>query len=103
MTFVNLTTHEVNDLGGGNTYPPTGVVARVDRGTKDIYYGRTLVVTTVYSDVFGIPEARHDTLYIVSAVVLNALAGSRTDCVAPYRPIRDENGKTTGCLGFRLN
>jgi len=103
MNFVNLTTHEVNDVGAGNTYPPSGMVARTDRNTKDIYYGKTLVVTTVYSDVFGLPEPKHDTMYIVSAVVLNALDGSRSDCVSPYRPVRDETGKTTGCLGFRRN
>ena len=109
MKIVNCTAHEIRVVGETRTeriFPVSGSVARVDL-TEDLLQvvDGIRVVRTKYSEIVGLPEPEKDTLYIVSAVVLNAINEhtDRTDCIAPYRPMRDVTGKTNACRGFRVN
>ena len=90
MKFVNLTPHTLNVLDeGGNvilSLPPSGEVARVDsRRTLVGYLGPVPVFKTEYGDVVGLPDPQPDTVFVVSTLVLTALASkgvTRDDVVA---------------------
>ena len=70
MTIVNLTPHAVA-LNTGETFAPSGNIARVaatysdpdERGVCKVGFGA----------VTGVPEAQDGTLYVVSALVSQAL------------------------------
>ncbi len=103
MRFVNLTPHSLTVEGLG-TLPASGIVARVavtqcDIGTR----GGIRLRTAVKGDVTGIPSPADGVCYIVSGMVLDALAGSRKgDVVAPDTgadAIR-ENGQIVAVRGF---
>lgn len=107
MKFVNLTSHEINELVSGTTFPVSGIVARVSTvETVDRNFGKIQVKKTVYGEIVGLPESQEDTIYIVSSIVLNALrelGTNRTDIVSPAKSVRGADGQVTGCLGFRIN
>jgi len=104
MKFVNLTKHSIKDLLSNKEYavPRNSVVVNVSEVIIRESDG-TMITKLVYGDIVGLPAPQEDVMYIVSAVVLNALNGSREDCVAPSRPVRDSKGVVMGCRGFRTN
>jgi hypothetical protein len=88
--FVNCTPHEIR-LNSGRCFSPSGHVARVESkfetlesiqgGVEDIPAYRV-----AYGEITGLPDPVFQTLYIVSAMVLeanNRLAVPRHDLVAP--------------------
>lgn len=78
--FINLTPHTIT-LNDGTQYPSVGV-ARVSNTFTN--FDSDGVCDVVYGDITGLPDAKEDTYYIVSALVLSAAkALGRTDCVAP--------------------
>lgn len=79
-TFVNLTPHTVR-LNDGTEYPASGVVARV--ATSFSTFDADGVARVVYGEPEGLPAPQEGVLYIVSAMVLAAVAGTRSDLVAP--------------------
>jgi hypothetical protein len=111
--FVNLTPHKVTEIVSGVTFDPSGSVARVDMTQKVLEEvalkegNRPLTIyKTVYGEVQNLPKPSEDTIYIVSAPVINALLEKgirRTDVVAPYQIQRDSGGTPRGCNGFRVN
>ena len=113
MKFVNLTPHAINVLDeGGNvilSLPPSGEVARVDsRRTLVGRLGPVPVFKTVFGDVVGLPDPRPDTVFVVSTLVLSALASkgvTRDDIVAPdtspQGAVRDAEGRIIGVRGFQ--
>jgi len=104
--FVNLSAHPINLPVLGLTIPTGEVVARVNTTVRrtDVVNG-VEIIKVEYGEIVGLPEPKEGTYYIVSAVVLNAVLENtdRTDCVSPFRPIRNYEGKTVGCEGFRRN
>lgn len=113
--FVNLTPHAITLVmpDGDRTIPPSGTVARVamqSAQTGEILgipvYVTSPGLVTIGADDDGsplpMPEPASGHVYIVSGMVLDhpELAG-RTDCVAPFRERRDEQGRITGCLALR--
>lgn len=87
MPIVNLTPHAVvlrNLQGEDLTIPPTKPPARV--AAVSVPTGHTLagipVCSVNYGDVENLPEPAHDTVYIVSAMVLGQCRG-RNDVFAP--------------------
>jgi hypothetical protein len=64
------------------------------------------LVTTEYGEVEGLPAPQPGTIYIVSLVVLQALAGKRNDVVAPNTAptplgaVRDSQGRIIGVRSF---
>ena len=89
MKLLNLTPHPLtlrNGAGDDVTLPPSGTVARVDSVSTPT--GQTVaglpVQVTVFGQVTGLPDPQDGVAYLVSALVLGALAGSgRSDVFAP--------------------
>ena len=79
MKIVNLTPHTIvfND---GRSFPASGNIARVQAGFSTI---ENDVCSQTFGEVQDLPEPEKGTYYIVSAMVLSALAGKRRDVVAP--------------------
>ena len=102
MNIVNLTSHTLNEVTTGTNIAPSGVVARVNQhNSKTAEYAGMPIYTTVFGDLEGLPDPKEDTLYVVSAMALNAVPEDRTDVVAPGFLKRDERGNPIGCVGFR--
>ena len=102
MKLINLTSHPINEVTTGTTIEPSGRVARVKQSTyKVAEHAGVPVYATKFNGVEGIPEPQPDTIYIVSALVLNAT--DRKDIVAPGNVQRNQNGDRIGCVGFRQN
>ena len=109
-SFVNLTPHSIwvtihpdflDDRG--IEYPASGQVARVAANRAEgPLCGMHRVIRQAFGAVEGLPAPVEGTVYIVSALVLSALAGSRPDVVAPDTgpdAIR-ENGQIKAVRGF---
>ena len=102
MKFVNLTPHEIFEVGSGLRIPSTGL-ARVKAVTKkvSIINGVDIYRSEFEGALEGLPKARKGVIYIVSALALNAVPADRTDVVAPGNLVRDPQGQPVGCQGFR--
>lgn len=100
--IVNLTAHTINEVTTGNSYPASGIVARVKSSTTKVgQHGGCPIYVSEFSDIEGLPEPVENVVYIVSALALNAVPAHRTDVVAPGNLQRDEKGQPIGCVGFR--
>ena len=53
--------------------------------------------STSFGEVDGLPEPQEGTIFIVSALVAQALKGVRNDLVIPDDTVRDEQGRIIGC------
>lgn len=89
-------------LNSGVCYPSVGV-ARVSNSFSD--FDENGICDVRYGDIVGLPAAIDGTMYIVSAMVLNAAkAAGRRDCVAPATGhpsvIRDDKGLIVSVPGF---
>ncbi len=84
MKFINLTPHAVTVEGLG-TIPASGVVARVAVNQTEVgTVGGVRLRAQLKGAVTGLPPEAGGTIYIVSAMALDALGGSRrSDVVAP--------------------
>lgn len=116
MKIRNFTPHTINvftEEGAEFSFPSEGI-ARVAASEEpfgeikvtDGNINGIPVVRTTYGKIEGLPDPEDGTTYIVSYVVLNALAGSnRLDCVAPNTSpqgaIRASDGKIIGVKGFQ--
>ena len=130
-TIINLTPHAIV-ITDGPTLPASGEVARVTVDMEridpcpfgggicdycDYECHSNLIMAPselggqsipeyrqVLGEVEGLPEPQPGTLYIVSAMVLSALAGSRPDVVAPATGhpecIRNDKGHILSVPGF---
>ena len=97
--IINCTPHLVTVAR--RTIEPSGTVPRVSvRQVEDGDIDGIPVVRTVYGAVEGLPSPVEGTTYIVSALVLSALAGSRQDVCAPdtspASALRNEAGQIIG-------
>lgn len=108
--FINLTPHTINvwedigTLGGGRVVSifSRGVArcATVRQALPDVAGVR--LVRQAFGAVENLPEPVEGVVYVVSALVLSALGGSRPDVVAPDTgpdAIR-ENGQVVAVRGF---
>ena len=105
MKIVNLTPHALNLMPAGPTgpvvtIPSSGQVARcatsrvqVDTITVD---GVTIPVNrTQFGEVTGLPDPQPDTIFVVSAVVAQAVP-NRPDVFIVDDAVRDEQGRIIG-------
>jgi hypothetical protein len=105
LNIVNLTPHALNFMPQGPdgpvvTIPPSGQVARcaVNRVQVDTVTvnGITVPVNrTQFGAVTGLPDPQPDTIYIVSAVVAQAVP-ERQDVFIVDDTVRDEQGRIIG-------
>ncbi len=100
--FINLTPHEIN-LNDGRSFPPSGKVARI----KDTFspFDKDGICDVNYGGEEDLPEAEKDIIYIVSAMVLQAVRySSHYNCVAPATghpdAKRNEKGQIVSVPGF---
>lgn len=103
MNIINLTPHDIV-ITNGPTFPPSGTVARVTVQQADAgNFNGIPVKTQIYGDIVGLPEPQKDTIFIVSAMVLNAAkAAGRDDVVAPdtANAVRNDDGHIVSVPGF---
>jgi hypothetical protein len=103
VQIVNLTPHEITEAESGISFSPSGQVARVETESKKIEkIGRIQLYSRSFGQVIDLPEPRLNTLFIVSALVLEA-AKNRQDLLAPGELVRDEKGRPIACKGFVKN
>lgn len=101
--IVNLTPHDIV-ITDGPTFPPSGTVARVSVQQVDAGTIAGIPVNTqTFGDIVGLPAPQQDTVFVVSAMVLNAAkAQGRTDVVAPdtANAVRNADGHIVSVPGF---
>jgi len=101
--IVNLTPHDIV-ITDGPTFPPSGTVARVSvQQVDDGDINGIPVKTQTFGDIVDLPAPQKDTIFIVSAMVLNAAkAQGRTDVVAPdtANAVRNDDGHIVSVPGF---
>lgn len=102
IKLCNLTPHTINLVRGGQvvqTIVPSGL-ARVSVTTEIVgEIDGFEVRRNVYGEITGLPEAEQGTIYIVSALVAQAVKG-RSDVVVPDGSVRNQDGQIVGCTGF---
>ena len=93
--FINLTPHTINLCG--REIESTGL-ARCDSVTQVLgEIDGVKINQKSFGAVTGLPAPKEDTVYIVSAIVAQAIAGERDDVFVVDETVRDENGRITGC------
>lgn len=105
----NATPHEIMlvDADGAvvRKIEASGIVARCTANQTVV--GKIegiLVVKTEFSDVTGLPEPDGETIFIVSSLAAQALAGQREDVVSPDTgptALRSPDGKIVGVRRFQ--
>ena len=105
MKLVNLTPHALNLMPSGPggpivTIPPSGQVARcaVDRAQVDTITvdGIPIPVNqTQFGSVSDLPDPQPDTIFVVSALVAQAVP-DRQDVFIPDGVVRDDQGRIIG-------
>lgn len=99
IDIINLTPHTINlQINGVMTPIASSGLARCSEVTTEIgtVFGIRFV-KKAFGEVTGLPKPKANTIYVVSAIVLNALAGTRDDVFVPADAIRDEQGRIIGC------
>lgn len=112
MKFVNLTPHAITLItpdGREIVIPPSGVVLRATEVVAaeemvaiETESGEATIPlrTLSFNNVQGLPPVEEDTLYVVSAIVAQAVKREhpeRTDFVVPHELVRDAEGRVIGC------
>ena len=104
--FMNLTPHSLNVLdaqGVEHVFPQAGNPVRVAATVEDLEPVEGFRVSSQsFGEVENLPAQQDGVTYIVSAIVLAALKGSRSDVVAPDTgptAVR-ENGQVKAVRGF---
>jgi hypothetical protein len=105
--LVNLTSHPinlVNKKGEMVVIKESGIVARTQQSAKEIGVvdDSIAVIQMEFGTIVGVPNPRDNVIYIVSAPVLNALNGTRKDCVAVHNT-RRVDGQPRYAQGLRIN
>jgi hypothetical protein len=100
MQYINLTPHAIN-LNSGESFPPSGQVARVQAGYSE--FDEQGICSATFGEVQGLPEPQEGVLFIVSGLVAGAVKGVREDVVAPAtgHPLAvREGGQIVSVPGF---
>ena len=108
MNIINLTPHALTIYRSTNDpdpliVPSSGTVARCKVERKPYpAFGSDLIpyFETVFGEVENLPPTDGQNNFVVSAIVLNALGGTRGDVFCPGEAIRDEAGRVIGCIGL---
>ena len=105
MNIVNLTPHALNFMPEGPdgptvTIPPSGQVARcatsrVQVGTVTVDDITIPVNRTQFGTVTGLPDPQPDTIFVVSALVAQAVP-ERPDVFIVDDAVRDDQGRIIG-------
>jgi len=99
MAIVNLTPHPINlfDSDGNQVVIQSSGCARCAVTTETVgSVDGVKVNVSHFGAVTGLPEPQAGTVYVVSAMVLSALHGTREDVLGLSEYVRDEQGRTVG-------
>ena len=102
----NLCNHDIYILSNESPpraieIPQSGIVARVEKTGRDIErFGGFNIIRDTYGEIYGLPDPQPNTLYVVSAHVLNALNDTRPDVVSVANQIKTNNNVLVA-EGFR--
>ena len=100
-SFINLTPHAIV-LNDGTTFQPSGTIARVSVSFSE--FNSDGICEQVFGEVQDLPQPEEGRTLIVSALVLSALKGTRTDVVAPAtghsQVVRNDKGQIASVPGF---
>jgi len=103
--IINLTHHPItimNKKGELVTIPPSGQIARADFDVIQVDEIDNIPIYEIkYKNIVGLPEPKEGVIYVVSAIMKNAVP-DRRDVVATFNVDRID-GKPTHCKGFRVN
>lgn len=95
MKIVNLTPHAI--VLCGQQIESAGLARCETSSVKIGEVNGVAVNRRTFGEVYGLPAPQADTVYIVSAIVAQAVKGLRDDCLVVDETIRDEAGKIVGC------
>ena len=95
MNIINLTPHTINLCG--KEIPSTGLARCESVVEKIAEIDGIKVNRRSFGEIYGLPEPQTDTIYIVSALVAQAVAGQRDDVFVVDETIRNEQGQIVGC------
>jgi len=101
IKIVNLTPHDINVIVDGDVtvIPRDGTVARVNQISTVVDKINRIPVSVVrFGDVVGLPDPVPGVIWIVSALVKQAV--NRSDVVSPGELVRNSDGNVIGCKGF---
>ena len=102
-TLVNLTEHPIIEMVTGTKIEPSGIVARISTDTRVIDRINNIpIYHSKCTAIEGLPDPTPDTVYIVSALVLEHVPTDRLDVVRIGNAHRVD-GRIVGCRGFRRN
>jgi len=100
MKIINKTPHDVNVINKkGEVYFTFESDGSIRLAVKIIRIGAINgipMTETFFGEPEGLPVFEHETFYIVSQLVKNALP-KRTDLLVPAEVVRDGKGKILGC------
>jgi hypothetical protein len=110
MTLVNLTPHPVTLVSETRTLTlhPTGHVARVavtQTAIPPVVLADGFQVAAsapTFGDVVGLPAPASGVVFVVSALVRNAVP-DRLDVASPGDLVRDDAGNVLGCRELQFN
>jgi hypothetical protein len=104
--IINKTPHALNIVNAAGeiiTIAPSFPAARVDTvRTEGEPIGGFATQTVSMGAVIDLPDPADDTIYIVSAIVLQQIP-TRADVFAPGELLRDEGGRVIGAKGLTRN
>jgi len=97
MAIVNLTPHTINLPAPIGEVPSSGL-ARCETTTQKVGEINGVPLTkTEFGEVTGLPAPEEGVIYVVSRLVLTAVADVRDDVYCPGELVRDEAGRVVGC------
>ena len=104
MQIINLTPHAINEVTTGQTFEPSGTIARLDSTSELVGTINGIpLYDKLYGEIKNLPPEQPNTYYIVSGVMLDAgTAQGRKDLLAPGELVRDTLGRVIGCKGFSV-
>lgn len=95
IKIVNLTPHTITLCG--REIPSAGV-ARCQTSVEQVgEIDGIRINRRTFGEVEGLPEPAPGVVYIVSALVAQAVASTRNDCLIVDETVRNEAGQIVGC------
>ena len=100
INIVNLTPHTISLYNNDQVevLKSYGTARCVEERKNLDFINEIPVVKLSYGEVYGLPEEKENTIYIVSYIVLRALNNSRNDVFTVTDTVRDNDGRI---IGFR--
>lgn len=107
MDIINLTPHDINIISDNTirTITKSGKIARIDsRSVLLMHVDNIPVNKTVFGDIIDLPDPKPDTIYLVSAMVLDKVV-NRSDVFSPDTGpdsvVRNDSGNIIGVKFLR--